>query len=162
MEVNCEMKAMTPEEIRAVYEPVIEIKHPMISDITLRLRIRRGLSPKMLLLSGVPIPNPLAPLVVDEKDTEEAATDAEGKEQEKPPEITLHEGMKRIAEIALKEPTYDKIKDIIEDDLFILSKITAVATGLDLFSNLFDANNPFRGGGQGDVTPELVTPGISG
>jgi len=171
MEVHMEIiqtrKPTTVAEMEAIYTPVVEVEHPMIKGIKLYLRIRRGLSPQMMMLANIPINNPIPMAILTDEEKADAAKEAakeaaEGGAAAPPPELTLHESMKRIAQVAMVEPTFKEVEHLIGDDLYILSKITSLATGLDMFAGLFDANNPFRGGGQGDVTPELVTPGISG
>lgn len=167
MEIVSVHKPTTAAEMEAIYAPIVEVEHPMIKGVKMYLRIRRGLTPQMMLLANIPINNPIPMAILTDEEKADAAKEAakdaaEGGMAAPPPELTLHESMKRIARVAMIEPTFESVEHLIGDDLFILSKITSLVTGLDMFSGLFDANNPFRGGGQGDVTPELVTPGISG
>lgn len=154
MQLN--MKPMTAEEIRAIYEPVIEFEHPLMGGEKLRLRIRKGISPKTALEAGIPINNPLAILM------NEVTNNGEDKPIDNKDDLTILEYMQRIARVAVIEPKYEDIEPLIGDDLFILSKIVAASTGLDMFSGLFDANSPFRQAEQGNNEENPVEVGISG
>lgn len=150
-------KAMSAEEIRNKFFITLDIQHPSVGLLSIKIKKTGGTA--IALEAGIPLDNPLLAIVHDP--ARQLGEEENLKAKEELENLTPIELMRRIAKAVMVEPKYHEIEDLVKDDLFILAAISKEVTGLGALKDFLDQVSripegvdpaPFRNGTEEGAT----------